>query len=194
MNPCQGFALKTKTTKNMKKILIVDDTQANLDAAKTFFSTIPGYKFVYAISRKDAEVLLTDAYAVITDRSIPWSDLEQFNFLSEGVNKILLQEYAKVNGDYVLIMAKLMNKPAIMATDHGKFGLMVLKSVEEFKKDTKLLEILSQMSTNPTPDLYWSFQRNKTVSQGISVKWHEGMSKTYSKAWSLAWEELQKQF
>ena len=63
----------------MKKILIVEDTQANLDAAKAFFSTISDFEFVFAANRKEAEEFLSSVDAVITDRSMPFVGVPQYN-------------------------------------------------------------------------------------------------------------------
>ena len=54
----------------MKKILFVDNTEANLDVAKAFFSTIKAFEFVYATNRKEVETLLPEVDAVITSPSI----------------------------------------------------------------------------------------------------------------------------
>jgi hypothetical protein len=179
----------------MKRILIVDDTQANLDAAKAFFSTIPGYEFVYVTNRKDAEACLLEVDALITDRSLPWTDTEQFNCeIPSGASKSLFPNYLQSNGHYLLLKSCLVNKPSIMATDHGKFGLMKLANRSKWQEDSSLEDIIFLMENRTTLDTYFTFGKHPVVKEIQVLGWYENLSKTTQQAWKLAWEEIQKQF
>ncbi len=57
----------------MKKILVVEDTKKNLNAAKDFFSTIKGIEVIYAIDCVEALIILESEKpcAVLTDMCMP---------------------------------------------------------------------------------------------------------------------------
>ncbi len=177
----------------MKKILVVDDTQVNLDAAKAFFSTITDFEFVYATNRKDAAGLLEEVDALITDRSLPWTQSELFNCkMPKNIDEIFIDIYLQHNGMYLLMKACLLNKPAILATDHGSFDLMYLRNESGCREDASLHELMLQMEKNATNNTYWEFGRHPRTTQDFSVQRHKDLSKVDSNAWQLAWEELLK--
>ena len=89
----------------MKKILIVDDTPENLKAAKDFFSQNKEYEFLYAVNRSEAENLLPECDALITDLQMP------FDSESKGINGL--------NGQLLELEAYHMGKPSIALSQHG---------------------------------------------------------------------------
>lgn len=193
----------------MKKILIVDDTQANLDAAKAFFSTISGYEFIYATNRKDAEVLLPEAYAVITDRSLPSNTDVEFLDCEIPEDKMGLVKvcFVQANGYHIFYSAHLAGKPVVMAMEHGSFGMSLPKitPINELSenqtsdwdfdpKDFSMEKLLLEIDTNPSLELYdrlWSYGN---FGGARHLGWKEDLLKTNTEAWKMAWEELQKQF
>ena len=189
----------------MKKILIIDDTQVNLDTAKSFFSKISGYEFLYATNRKDAEKYLEEAYAVITDRSLPYSETSLIGCdFPEDKKGRVENNYIQANGHHLLLKALLSGKPAIMASEHG--GLMILNgSVAPSTKmeNFSLEETLQRISTEPTYEdignlwTYGNFEGTHIVRKEETMKaWGapKDIVKTEEIAWKMTWEELQKQF
>ena len=190
----------------MKKILVVDDIQENLDTAKTFFSTVADFEFVYAMNRRDAEKYLDDVYAVITDGSFPTnSEVEfvdvDFNhfanrtdcFIDESTGKIAYKEnIVQANGLWVLFKTILSGKPAIMLREHGGVYMLLVNE----KDHSHLRDVLIRISENPTAGDYVSFWRyahfegTKYTLDGLISY----MKKTDVSAWSLAWKRLQEQF
>jgi hypothetical protein len=189
----------------MKKILVIDDTQANLDTAKAFFSTIPNFEFVYVTDRQEAEKHFEEAYAVITDRSLPYSatSLIGCDFPEEETEDVEALTI-KANGYFLLLKALLLGKPAIMASEHG--GLMIMngttapsKQIENFS----LEETLQRISTEPTyedMDKLWTYGNHEgthiTRKEETMKAWGapQNILKTEEVAWRMVWEELQKQF
>ena len=126
----------------MKKILIVEDTQENMDAAKAFFSTIKDFEFVYATNRKEAEDLLESVDAVITDRQIPYVSGENVNSyaedllsemkedLSDDFDRYALKFLQQRQGYALMAIAYSVNVPVIMASEHGILMALVVNAGE----------------------------------------------------------------
>jgi len=91
-----------------KKILVVDDTPENLDAAKAFFANNSDYEFIYAVNREEGEKLLPNCDALITDRRMPFNDLDKGN-----------RKYEQMNGEILLFESFVQNKPGILVSAHG---------------------------------------------------------------------------
>lgn len=189
----------------MRKILIIDDTQANLNVAKAFFATIPGFEFVYVTNRAEAEKHLEEAYAVITDRSLPYSETSLIGCDFPEDNKSWVERnYIKANGHYLLLKALLSGKPAIMASEHG--GLMILNgsvSPSTRMENFSLEQTLQRISTEPIyKDIvnlweYGNFEGTHIVRKKETMIAHgapKDIVKTEEIAWQMVWEELQKQF
>lgn len=190
----------------MKTILVVDDIQANLDTAKSYFSTINDYNFVYASNRRDAEKFLGDAYAVITDGSFPTNSEVKFidvdyNHSIDGKNCYIDKSTGETaweenivvaNGYWVLFKAVLSGKPAIMLREHGGIYMLLVNE----NNHNHLGSILNRITTEPTGDDYVSFWRyahfegTKYTRDNIL----RGRTKTQTSSWELAWKRLQEQF
>lgn len=166
----------------MRKILIVEDTQANLDAAKAFFSTISGFEFVYATNRKEAEEKIKEADAIITDRSMPFDGVPQYNQIA-----------AEANGYLVAANAKKENKPVILLTEHGRLGIgTVNNSVSRFEEFAKLVEIYKGKEITETEASQIHTAKFGSGIFQISFDWE--FVKLSQDCWALALHELQKQF
>lgn len=179
----------------MKKILIVEDTQANLDAAKAFFETISGFEFIFATNKEDAEVALAEADALITDRDLPY-------FTGDN------QEYDIENGYMLGVLAKMQGKPVLMLTEHGELMISeVNASHENFMIAEEAVQNLAGLKGVKSCAKHGE-------QEGVYVKAHIGKlidvthrgsgtiysfdhingSKKDKSAWQIAWERLQKQF
>ncbi len=178
----------------MKKILIVDDTQANLDAAKAFFETVSGFEFVFATNKEDAEVALAEVDALITDRDLPYFTGDK-------------QEHDVENGYMLGILAKLQGKPVLMLTEHGQLMVSeVNTSHEDFKIAEEAVQKLAGLRGVKSCAKHGE-------QEGVDVKTyicklmdvtHRGNTiykfdningtKKDKSAWQIAWERLQKQF
>lgn len=189
----------------MKKILFIDDTKENLDAAKAFFSTIPGFEFVYATNRQEAEKHLEEVYAVITDRSLPYSETSLIGCdFPDNEKEDVEYNYVQTNGYYLLLKALSMGKPAIMASDHGGMIILEGKLVPSTQIENFSLEAtLQRMSVKPTYEDVCSFfyHANNEATHAVRLEdtrksygAERNIFKTEDKAWVLVWEELQKQF
>lgn len=186
----------------MKKILIVDDTQANLDAAKAFFSTISGYEFLYATNRKDAERYLEEVYAVITDRQMP--SKAEIEFLDCNISEhqsFIAKNVSEANGYHLLYTVYLSGKPVVMATEHSALAIclsnITVPTEKQYKgdpKDFSLEALLLLINENPTFDSYQSLYRYGNFGGVKNLGWNEGILKTQERAWKIIWEELIKQF
>jgi len=163
------------------KVLVIDDKQENLNAAREFFSKITAFEFLFAMNRKEAEELLKVSDAVITDGSFPCETEENFNS-SHGLN-----------GYYVLLLASSQNKPAVLLSDHGEqFYSNVAKSQEVSKR------VIEKQFTNFDPfDMvryseYWNIAQNPEVIVELPTRSYT--TKKDSSGWEYGWKELQKQF
>ncbi len=171
----------------MKKILIVEDTQANLEAAQSFFATIPGYEFLYAVNRKEAEALIQTADAVITDRNMPY----------EGIPKNP-NFYQIENGYQIALYSKLLGKPTLMLTEHGRlgFGLVDVDS-PGFHSGSEAAKAafgknISCLDDSGLEDTIMEACHRSGMA--VRIDWRVEIPKTSIEAWKLGWEELQKQF
>ncbi len=193
------------------KVLIVEDTQVNLDAAKAFFSTITDYEFVYATNRKDAEKLLEDVYAVITDRSLPSNGEVKFldcETPNDG-KQYFVENIVGANGYHIMYMAHFLGKPVIMASQHGErgpLGLMRPRIVEVLLerqttdwsestlKDFSLEKLLMEVDQSPSADLYHQLWQYGNFGGVNFLGWRDGIQKTQEVAWKCTWEKLREQF
>lgn len=184
----------------MKKILIVEDAQDNLDAAKAFFSTIPDFEFVYAPDRERAEDLLSKVNAVITDRQIPYIAGEGI----ESYNKELLQEMRgegdndsyifmwlqQRQGYAIMAIAHASGLPVVMVSEHGNLMVSCIADNEVVKDigvGLKSLAPYSRESYKLASELNGSTCRNNLGN-------YDGITKKERQAWAIAWEKLQEQF
>lgn len=170
----------------MKKILVVDDTLENIEAAKEFFSSIPGFEFVYATNKEDAEVLLPDAYALITDGNFPYFEGDK--------------EYSPDSGYLLGILAKMEGKPVIMITEHGGLRLSeVNNNCEDFEKVKEIAKRLSNLKgRNNGAELYYLCEGDfmELVHRRSNIYNFDFIhaTKKDSLSWLIAWERLQNQF
>ncbi|MDO8469796.1 MAG: hypothetical protein Q7S84_02110 [bacterium] len=172
----------------MKKILIVEDTKENLQAAKSFFSTVKGFEFMYATSRKEAQELLPVADALLTDRSMPFLSTDSIgsysNLKRDNDYKVLLER----NGYDLLAQAVVMGIPRLMFTNHGTSNFFITLENKEICEEALRLK----------EDDYDAEHRLRILaSVNNEAKRHrleEYVTKDKSSSWELAWIELQKQF
>lgn len=122
------------------EILVVEDTPANLEVAKSYFDTVSELNVDYATNRDDALALLkSKKYSgVITDRSIPGYNGETAEDISKRAEKIrekyedVMSElnlkhdirhaahlYHEMNGHYVSMVAESLGIPWIICSEHG---------------------------------------------------------------------------
>jgi hypothetical protein len=178
----------------MKKVLIVEDTQENLDAAKAFFKTISGFEFVYATNKEDAVVALAEADALITDRDMPYFDGAKV-------------DYSPENGYMLGILAKMQGKPVIMLSEHGQLLISnVNNTTADFEAVKEVVEKLAQLK-GIGPDDRWDNEELKPTFGKLIKICHQGENvykfnyknevtgtKKDEIAWRTAWERLQEQF
>ncbi len=184
-----------KLSLKMRKILVVDDTESNLAAAREFFSKVEGYEFVYATNRKDAEVFLEDAYAIITDRSIPSNaEVELFDCEIPEEEVEMTNAIIQTNGYYLLLRAFLLGKPAVMAAEHGKLGILFADPDQE----TEILKaLLDNIARAPSFEHYLALFVSQQDGRRTDITrdgWQEGVFKTQPSAWAKIWTELQQKF
>ncbi len=167
----------------MKKVLIVEDTQENLESAKAFFSTIPGFEFVYATNRKEAESLLPAVDAMITDRSMPFDGIPQYSELD-----------AQANGYLLAVNAKTMKKQVVMVSAHGNRAGITAVNISSVGFN-KIAELVNAYAGREISEIEaGNVGRAKFGSGVFEFEWVDNLSKTSSECWSLAWGQLQKQF
>ena len=189
--------------KTIKTILIVDDTQENLDAAKAFFDTITDFQFVYATNRKDAENQLDNVDAVITDRRLPANGNVKF-LDCEVADKdlFLMDSLLEANGYHILYSAYFKNKPTVMISGHGNATALFLPSVKELTpsqikylpEDFSLERLLEDINKGPSTLLYENLHTYGNYGGVKHLGWNEHLLKTHQEAWRKALEELKKQF
>lgn len=195
-----------KAYKKMKKrILIVEDTAENMETAKKFFEGLlsSDFEFVYCKNRQEADRNFEEAYAVITDRSIPYNDEHISDAQSSQFCKDT--EYTKcklpeVNGTYLMLKAKVQKKPSVLITEHGSLGIGTQPLELNFDSfQETLLYIIDEKKKNGC--LFWSdyeylywFGCRCWESIRTDFCSYRDVKKTSTDAWRIAWEELQKQF
>lgn len=197
-----GFVITNQNKIKMKKILIIDDTQANLDAAKLFFSKISSYEFLYATNRKDAEKYLEEAYAVITDRQMPSkANVELLDCDIPEEKMTIAKNVSEANGYHLLYTVYLSGKPVVMATEHSALAIclpnITVPTEKQYKgdpKDFSLEALLLLINENPNFDSYHSLYRYGNFGGVKNLGWNEGVLKTQERAWKMIWEELIKLF
>lgn len=165
-----------------KTILVVDDTQANIDAAKAYFANNTDFDFVYAMNRKTAEEILPTVDGVITDRSIPFDENDTER---------------QSEGSLLFLLAKAFGKEVVMVTGHGGrlgIGGHVLK--DESQSETIYDEVKTSIgkpfsknfdSNNPTKLELMLFK-----NVGDKFDWQEGVNKTSEIAWELGSKDFLK--
>lgn len=189
-----------------KKILIVEDTSENMNAAKTFFSTVSDFEFVYTDNRKDAQLLLTeketfliDIIALITDKSIPYlpkETLEDYRLYNPGLYNLYtdesaLKEIQKSNGCALMAIAHSKGIPAIMVSEHGSASAQML-NCNNFSHEAKVIgKILPQLN----PYSWESYEISSSLDTKEMVK--QILTSTYGKVdtrtWQRFWDYFQTQ-
>ncbi len=135
----------------MKKILIVDDTPANLEAAKAYFSQNVDFEFLYATDRKSAEELILTCDALITDAQMPFDDKSETAYqiskekiltqTPERINEFHLDNVMASNGKLLALEAIIRNKPCVVISHHGtaltvnKIPVMEKDQIEKILKE-----------------------------------------------------------
>ena len=172
----------------MKKILIVDDKQVNLDAAKAFFAQIKDYEFIYATCRSEAEKFLPEVDAVITDCELP--------YITGETMPTHLEDCMDINGYAIVIHAMALKKPIIMVSHHGNVFVRHYANPQNLWKATQAE--FDEAFKNSIGDCLYSckdwyykydhcnFFNGETIDQNLSKENQSG--------WEFAWKELCKQF
>ncbi|MEJ0002050.1 MAG: hypothetical protein WDN09_02630 [bacterium] len=169
----------------MKTILIVEDTQANLDAAKAFFSTVSDNRFVYAVNRKEAEELMDSVDGVISDRDLPYEERVRTNELENG---------------YAIIMnAKGKGLPAVLVSEHGRLNIFTAHPKHRYFESTfnhasHMIGRKFDFANKGDVAFIDMFPGIYESDHVVTAQGFVGISKTSPAAWQMAWQELQKQF
>lgn len=197
----------------MKKVLIVCSNQVDLDAAKTFFSTIPGYDFLFHSNRLDAQAILESSDILITDANIPYSPNDSideyphyFELINNGIDEndfIPLSKeeaYAAatgLNGWALMLQVKTRNIPNLMIGEYGTFKkLDMLKIPDKASQPSKELLALTKGDTRKNWrefaekfDSYWNENH-----QFFCWCQHAGEKSTgITTDWEIVWEQIKKQ-
>ena len=187
----------------IKTILVVDDNQENLDAAKSLFDTITDFRFVYVTNRKDAENQFDNIDAVITDRMLPTNgNVEFLDCEVADKDLFLMDSLLEANGYHILYSAYFKNKPTVMISGHGNATALFLPNVKELTpnqakylpEDFSLEVLLEDINKNPSTLLYENLHTYGNYGGVKFLGWNSDLLKTSQKAWTMAWEELKKQF
>ena len=183
----------------MKKILVVDDTPANLDAAKKFFSKKTDFEVIYTTNRKEAEKYLKEVDIVFTDRALPFDEKTVTNFDETGIDPDDKEVFMRGNGYYILFEALTNDKKAIMISDHGGTGILIDK--QDYLKDNLegIKKALNEMSSTPSIETYNNARKicddgTRITEQGwmrpeTEFGGEDGIFKT-----EIAWNEMCKHF
>ncbi len=206
------------------KILIIEDTQANFEVAKSFFSQITEHEFIYAENFIEAMNALADIDAVITDRSMPYcSNIELPQNWSFSDRSYINGRF----GTFIHIKCIELGIPVISIADHGDVmffeydvskwesavdpALAILNEdiqcCNEFhKRNDKLFQREELSSLENYCKLIDGLARGENLHQSFiirnvatfgdisSVDVYEGLHKRDSKSWLLSWQKLQQKF
>ncbi len=181
----------------MKKVLVVEDTMENMEAAKAFFSTVEGFEFIFAMDREQAQKLLPEVDVLITDRRIPFN--EEIDFPGANPPKDESHNDTEYNGFFLTASAIYKKLPVIMAAEHGNLMLFIPKNqseevIEVLGGFLRFLETKEEIKKLRWEDqnIFETFCRNILLEylhrQRISIK------KNSPDAWKLVWEKLKEQF
>lgn len=197
----------------MKKVLIVEDTLVNLEAAKAYFSTIPEYEFIYTTNRKDAQAIIPSVCAVVTDRQIPYITDETIEAYHESiVNKekgfytkdFVLRKIQEVHGYALTAIAYALDIPVIMVSEHGDIQIFYVTTNDSFKEDLKtigaILPQLDPYSKESYEIAHWLTEC--WFGEGHEIKLIDldcfrergNGEKKNPKTWEVIWKDLQKEF
>lgn len=184
----------------MKKILVVDDKNENLEAAKAFFSTIFGFEFIYCTNRKDAEKLILEVDAVITDRSMPYDENNYYNVIPSEIPDYTIDHnlnfFSEVNGDYIFCKVVTLGKPVVMISGHGEDDLQI--GLFDSKRYTIPVDLLEANAENPSWFICEKFFSYTHSGGGggyaFEVLPHGQISKRETVSWKKAWNALIEQF
>ena len=169
----------------MKKILIVDDTIENLEAAKKFFSQNKEYEFLYATNRSEAEKLLPECDALITDIQMPFNNESK--------------EVSGLNGKLLEIEAYHMEKPAISLSQHGDgliwksptFDTTKINGASHYKRWATILvekfigKEFSKEEENGDMGVLLDGLPNDKLKSIIGIDTRRSLNKTDSSAWEF---------
>ncbi len=197
----------------MKKVLIVCSKKVDLDNAKQYFSSIPGYEFAFHSNRLDAEAVLESTDILITDANIPYSPNDSigeypryFELINRGVDESdflpLTEEEAyaaatSLNGWTLMLQVKTRNIPNLMIGEYGTFKKLDMLTIP--KKASQPSDELLALTKGDTRkkwkefaerfDSYWNENR-------LSIYWNqrEGAKSTgITTDWEVAWGQIVKQ-
>ncbi len=207
-NHLENIKIQDMNTK--KKILVVDDTPANLDAAKAYFANNTDYEFVYATNREEGEKVLPECDALITDAQMPFNENSKALYLRMASEEKFVQpaidlkigEIMESNGCLLAIEAYLEGKTAIIVSHHGKS-----LTTDYLKADTKIQKIEEYKEKFNGLGLSWfkKFSGNEfekpTVNPGFYSRRlssertvSDELSKENSSGWEFAFTKLCEEF
>ncbi len=184
--------LKIQDMNTKKKILVVDDTPANLDAAKAYFANNTDYEFVYATDRKGAEELLPNCDALITDRQIPYQEGEKMeDYKGYYKDKPTPDDYKikqEANGYILLAEAVVSDMPVIMFSSHGSSTFLITLDDKNLAKEVVVK--IADMDAYAIP--------YETVSDpmgtAITRDRDHDLPKENPESWKFVFEKLCKDF
>ena len=167
---------------NKKRILVVDDTPANIEAAKAYFSHEPDHEYVYATDRKTAEELLPTVDALITDREMPYQQDEmKENYKLEDMDEYKLA--LQTNGYILMAKALEKNIPAIMITSHRDTFILGVEDVELAKEIAKSVSGLDPYSNE-------CYEAGFKMNQNLEMLKQSTKGKGDMQAWEVAFIEF----
>ncbi len=171
----------------MKKILIVDDTPANLEAAKAYFSKNTDFEFAYAADRKSAEELLPGCDILITDREMPYQQGEKREDYKLE-DKDDYENALKAHGYALLAEGAALEKPSLMVSSHQTLLFMKLDKLEFAKATVQLLKAHDPYSEE-------SFRAAFKVNfQKDFVGEYPDIDKADPSTWELVFTKLSEEF
>jgi len=173
--------------KNINTILVVEDNQDHLVAAKAFFSTITDFKFVFAPNRKNAEELICTVDGLIISKNILFDEnCERESYPSHEDAK-LISIYAKGKGLPVLLLADYSRLGLGVVNTCFGTGFIDAKYIADKYFGKKMIDSIDSTGFN-------KFLHKNNI-RVISYKWQkESIVKTSLETWKIIWEEFSRQF
>jgi hypothetical protein len=174
----------------MKKILILEDTNENTDTAKKFFESIDQQEFTFMYVETVTEAIkhLHDTYFLIADRGVPIISNEtmaDYKKTSYQHVKYLQED----NGYMIAAIAKSMNIPFVIFTEHGKASIIIAEKEKEKKLVTigQILKVLDLHSQTARDVLSWIIEEQYFKRADLGT-WFQRKSDIVT--WENLWRKL----
>lgn len=101
-----------------KKTILVVDKQKYIEETKRLCAENPDFNFIFATSRKEAEILFPSCDALITTSSLPFDEnsIESYKRVYSTGDSIKFQ---RANADLLILDAAFKNKPSFLIETGG---------------------------------------------------------------------------